>query len=63
MMNLLEENGCPVTVQRGRRVFPSSEKASDVTRALTGLLRKTDVRVLLNTGVRSLRTEDRTRGR
>lgn len=57
MMNLLEENGCPVTVQRGRRVFPSSEKASDVTRALTGLLRKTDVRVLLNTGVRSLRTE------
>ena len=58
MMSLLEENGCPVTVQRGRRVFPSSEKASDVTRALAGLLRSLDVRVRLNTGVRSLRTAD-----
>ena len=54
MMSLLEENGCPVTVQRGKRVFPSSEKASDVTRALASLLRKLNVRVRLNTGVRSL---------
>ena len=57
MMALLEENGCPVTVQRGRRVFPSSEKASDVTKALAGLMRKLDVHVRLNAGVRSLRTE------
>ena len=57
MMTLLEENGCPVTVQRGRRVFPSTEKASDVTKALAGLMRKLDVRVRLNAGVRSLRTE------
>ena len=57
MMALLEENGCPVTVQRGRRVFPSSEKASDVTKALTGLMRKGNVHVRLNTEVRSLRTE------
>ena len=34
MMSLLESAGCPVQVQRGRRVFPVSEKASDVTRAL-----------------------------
>ena len=58
MMALLEENGCPVTVQRGRRVFPSTEKASDVTKALTGLMRKLDIHVRLNTGVRSLRTEE-----
>ena len=57
MMTLLEENGCPVTVQRGRRVFPSTEKASDVTKALAGLMRKLDVHVRLNAGVRSLRTE------
>ena len=57
MMTLLEENGCPVTVQRGRRVFPSTEKASDVTKALAGLMRKLDVHVQLNTGVRGLRTE------
>ena len=57
MMALLEENGCPVTVQRGRRVFPASEKASDVTKTLTGLMRKLDVRLRLNTGVRGLRTD------
>ena len=54
MMALLEENGCPVTVQRGKRVFPSSEKASDVTRALSSLLRKLNVRICLNAEVRHL---------
>ncbi|MBR2661859.1 MAG: NAD(P)/FAD-dependent oxidoreductase [Clostridia bacterium] len=57
IMSLLEENGCPVTVQRGKRVFPSSEKASDVTKVLSSLLRKLDVRVRLNCGVKGLRTE------
>ena len=57
MMTLLEENGCPVSVQRGRRVFPSTEKASDVTKALAGLMRKRDVHVRLNAGVRNLRTD------
>ena len=58
MMALLEGNGCPVTVQRGKRVFPVSEKASDVTKALTGLLRKENVRIRLNTGVRGLKAEN-----
>ena len=58
MMSLLEEAGCPVTVQRGRRVFPASEKASDVTRALSSLMRAAGVRVRLNTAVRSLETGD-----
>ena len=58
MMSLLEEAGCPVTVQRGRRVFPASEKASDVTRALSSLMRAAGVRVRLNTAVRSLETND-----
>ena len=57
MMALLEENGCPVTVQRGKRVFPSSEKASDVTKALTSLLRRQNVCVRLNCRVRVLITE------
>ena len=57
MIALLEENGCPVTVQRGKRVFPASEKASDVTKALSALLRKLDVRVCLNAGVARLETE------
>ena len=58
MMALLEENGCPVTVQRGRRVFPASEKASDVTRTLAKLMQRYGVRVHLNTEVRGLRTEN-----
>ena len=58
MMSLLEENGCPVTVQRGKRVFPASEKASEVTKALTGLLRKLNVRIRLNSTVRCLKTQD-----
>ena len=58
MMSLLEENGCPVTVQRGKRVFPSSEKASDVTKALASLLRKLNVRICLNSAVRELKAEN-----
>ena len=57
MMSLLENAGCPVTVQRGRRVFPASEKASDVTRALASLMRGAGVKVRLNTAVRSLDVE------
>ena len=57
MMALLESAGCPVTVQRGRRVFPASEKASDVTKALASLMRSAGVRVRLNTQVSALETE------
>ena len=54
MMSLLEDAGCPVEVQRGQRVFPRSEKASDVTRALTSCLQSAGVRIRLNAEVRSL---------
>ena len=57
MMALLESAGCPVTVQRGRRVFPATEKASDVTKALASLMHAAGVRVRLNTAVSSLETE------
>ena len=57
MMSLLEGAGCPVQVQRGRRVFPVSEKASDVTRALQSCLRNASVTVRLGAGVQSLESE------
>ena len=57
MMSLLEGAGCPVQVQRGRRVFPVSEKASDVTRALQSCLRNAGVTVRLGAGVQSLESE------
>ena len=56
MMALLESAGCPVTVQRGRRVFPASEKASDVTKALSGLMAAAGVNIRLNTTVKALET-------
>ena len=54
MMAFLEANGCPVEVQRGQRVFPRSEKASDVTRALERALRAAGARVRLNARVSGL---------
>ena len=57
MMALLERLGCPVTVERGDRVFPRSEKASDVTRALERELKRRGVEVRLNARARSLDLE------
>ena len=40
----LSSLGCPTVVERGRRVFPASRKASDVTRALAAGLKTNEVR-------------------
>lgn len=63
MMALLEDNGCPVQVQRGQRVYPQTEKASDVTRTLTRMMERRSVQVRLNSRVQALRrTEDAVTG-
>ncbi len=51
MMELLEQLGTPVKVERGGRVFPASDKASDVTRALSRGMREAGVLVALHTQV------------
>lgn len=58
MMEKLEKLGCPVKVERGERVFPASEKASDVTRALEKELHRLRVMVRLNTEVESIAVRD-----
>ena len=58
MMALLERLGCPVKVERGDRVFPVSEKASDVTRALEKELRRLGVSIRLNTKVSRILVEN-----
>ena len=58
MIALLEENGCPVEVQRGRRAYPRSMKASDVTKTLTGICRRQGVEFLMNREARSLETAE-----
>ena len=63
MMALLEDNGCPVQVQRGQRVYPQTEKASDVTRTLARMMERRSVQVRLNSRVQALRrTEDAVTG-
>ena len=58
LMALLEENGCPVEVQRGRRVFPRSQHASDVTRTLVGLCQRRGVRLRLHQEVAEILTRE-----
>lgn len=58
LMDLIENAGCPLKVERGERVFPVSDKASDITRALESELRRAGVRVLFNTRVEKILTED-----
>ena len=58
MMAFLERNGCPVKVERGQRVFPASDKSSDVQKALDRALKAAGVGIRLNTGVQQILTRD-----
>ena len=53
-MRFLEENGLPLKVERGNRVFPLSEKASDVTKCLENCCRRAGVRFLFGTCVEEI---------
>lgn len=58
MMEWMERWGCPVKVERGNRVFPVSDKSSDVIRAMERELGRRKVSVKLNTEVRQILTEN-----
>lgn len=58
MMALLENNGCSLKTERGERVFPMSDHASDVTASLERLLRKQGVVVRLGAAAVELLTEE-----
>lgn len=53
-MDFLKKAGCPLKTERGGRVFPVSDKASDVTQALSRRLRELGVEIFLREGVESL---------
>ncbi len=44
-MDFFEGCGVPLKVERGRRVFPVSDKASDIVRALTNRCRELDIEI------------------
>lgn len=56
-IEFFENNGMPIKVERGNRVFPQSDKASDVTKTLEKLLRKNNVDILLNTCIDKILVE------
>ena len=58
LMELLRRAGCPLKVERGERVFPVSDHASDVTAALTRLLKERGVEVRLHVKVKEISVAD-----
>lgn len=58
LINFFEKNGLKLKVERGNRVFPESDKASDVIKTLEKLLIKQGVNVKLNTRVSNLLVEN-----
>lgn len=57
MCAFLKREGLPLKVERGSRVFPLSDKSSDVIRTLNGALQSRGVKVLLCSEVQELITE------
>ncbi len=57
-INFFTDIGLNLTVERGNRVFPSSNKASDVTKFLEKELRKYGVDIKLNTDVFNVKVVD-----
>ena len=58
MLGLLGELGCETKIERGRRAFPISDHASDVTKALEKGLRQAGVYIQLHSEVRRILTEE-----
>lgn len=57
MMELLESEGLPLKCERGNRVFPQSDKSSDVIRTLQRAMEKRQVQIHLHTEVLELLAE------
>lgn len=56
--DFFEEQGLRLKVERGRRVFPASDKSSDVIKALGNALKKLEVKIRLRTRVDQVLTEN-----
>lgn len=58
VMDFFEEQGLPLKIERGNRVFPVSDKSSDVINTLKHALKKYNVGIEYNTLVEDLIIED-----
>lgn len=57
-IELLEKYDVKTKIERGNRVFPCSDKASDVTKALTAYMNNFSVKILLNTETKNIVSEN-----
>ena len=58
IIQLLQNNGCPLKVERGNRVFPVSDHSSDVIKTLHKAMLDKKVKISLHTEVKSLLIQD-----
>ncbi len=58
VMDFLEKEGCPLKIERGDRVFPVSDHASDVIFAFSRAMQERGVTVKLNTEVKALQVQN-----
>lgn len=54
LMNFFEERGLKLKIERGSRVFPSSDKSSDVIKVLEHYIKEKKVKTVLNQRVKEL---------
>jgi len=57
VMTMVKKQGVALKTERGGRVFPVSDKSSDILRAFSARVRDTGVKVLLNTEVKAAAKE------
>ncbi|MFH1180947.1 MAG: NAD(P)/FAD-dependent oxidoreductase [bacterium] len=53
-IEFFEKRGLKTKVERGKRIFPESDKASDVLNILTGYLKKSGVEIMTSSGVKKI---------
>lgn len=58
VMNMIEEKGVKLKVERGDRVFPESDKSSDIIKCFEKYLRENNVKVIFNTRIEDILVED-----
>lgn len=58
VMKFFEDAGVPLKIERGNRVFPASDRSSDIIRALERELKRAGVHIHLFTEVKEVLTED-----
>lgn len=58
VMELFEQNGCPLKIERGERVFPVSDHSSDIISTMEKILKNNKVKIIKNTYVNDLMIDE-----